>query len=231
MELRKHVGKSLDDFRVIEGGCYHAGYYYMIFGNMRRKLSKIVKFKSGKQKKIVKISKTMSIGHANDCCVKGGILYVTHSGKSNAVHRIDATSLVKMSDVVVSGCEGGFNAICTHKDGFLIKKMHSKKIFVLDAEFKKKDTIKLSKTRKVGQGMTCHKDRIYRASSVGRSRKNYVSVYSIKGKLLKTHHYDKVCEIEDVMIVGGKIKVSLYKKYKKGKKKHFEAYIKTIVKL
>lgn len=224
MELRSHIGKPLKKFRVIEGGCYDNGYYYLIFGNMKRKTSKIVKLKAGKKKKVVAISGTLKVGHANDCCVHKGVIYITHSGKKSVIHRVSASSLKKLADIKVKGCKGGFNAITCFGNGYLLKKMGSRKCYVVDAGFHYKSTITLSKTYKVGQGMTWYNGRLYRASSVGQSKKSKVAVYNAKGKLLKTYYYKHKCEIEDVFIVDGKIKVSYYKKHKKPKKK-FEAYI------
>ena len=227
MELREHVGKKLEHHRVLEGGCYHKGCYFMIFGNMKHKTSRIVKFKAGKEKKVLKVSDVLRIGHGNDCCVRDGILYITHSGKSNAIHRVDADSLKKLPDVTVTGCRGGFNGICCMGKGYLVKKMSSRKVYVLDNNFRCRSTITLSNTMKVGQGMTWHDGKLYRASSVGQSRKNYVCVYDSKGRPLKKLHYDHTCEIEDVMIVDGRIKVSIYRKRGK-KRKKYEAFIRKL---
>ncbi|WP_027868848.1 hypothetical protein [Eubacterium sp. AB3007] len=228
MELRKHIGRKLKHFRVLEGTCYHKGYYFLIFGNMKKGTSRIVKLKAGKEKEVIKVSKTLHIGHGNDCCVRDGVLLVTHSGKSNAIHRIDAKTLEKMPDAIVTGCSGGFNAICCFGKGYLVKKMASKKVYVLDDKFRKKGVIRLSKTYKLGQGMAYHDGKIYRAFSQGQSHENYVCVYDSKGKLIKKHHYDHVCEIEDVMIVGGQIKVSIYRKVKKKGKTKSRAYIRKL---
>ena len=227
MELREHVGKKLENHRVLEGGCYHKGCYFMIFGNMKYKTSVIVKFKAGREKRVLKVSDVLRIGHGNDCCVRDGVLYITHSGKSNAIHRVDVDSLKKLPDVTVTGCRGGVNGICCMGEGYLVKKMSSSKVFVLDSRFRYLSTITLSAVMKVGQGMTWYKGKLYRASSQGQSKKNYVCVYDSKGKLLKKLHYNHICEIEDVMIVNGVIKVSIYRKRGKQRKKH-EAFIRKL---
>ena len=226
MDIRKHIntvtGGALKKFRVLEGACYDHGVYYLIFGNMKHKTSRIVKVKANMT--VLKVSKELKVGHANDCCVRGSIIYITHSGKKSTIHRVSASTLDKLPDITVKGCKGGFNGITCFGTGFLLKKMGSRKCYVVDGAFKYKSTITLSKTYKVGQGMTWANGRLYRGSSVGQSKKSKVAVYNAKGKLLKTYYYKHKCEIEDVFIVDGKIKVSYYKKRKKPKKK-FEAYI------
>lgn len=235
MDLRKHIndvtGGALKDFRVLEGACYDHGVYYLIFGNMKHKTSKIVKVKAGKEKEVLKVSKTLKVGHANDCCVRGSIIYITHSGKKSVIHRVSASTLDKLPDITVKGCKGGFNAITCFGTGFLLKKMGSRKCYVVSDTFHYKSTITLSKTYKVGQGMTWYKGRLYRGSSVGQSKKNRVAVYNGKGKLLRVYHYKKKCELEDVFVVGGVLKIGIYRKYKKKGKKHFKAFIKKVKRL
>jgi hypothetical protein len=195
---------------------------------MKQGTTVVCKVKAGKEKVVLGASKPLKIGHANDCAVRGSIIYVTHSGEKNVIHRVSTGKLQKLSDVMVTGCKGGFNGISCMGKGFILKKMGSRKCYVTDDLFRYKSTIVLSKTRKIGQGMTWHKGRLYRGSSIGQSKKNYVCVYNSKGKLLKTYHYDHKGELEDVFIVDDKIKVTIYTKPKKHGKRHFECHIKTI---
>lgn len=226
MELRKHIGKAVSKYRVLEGGCYYKGTYYLCFGNMRKKTTVIVKLKAGKEKRVLGVSKPLHVGHANDCCVRHGILYITHSGKSNRIHRVSTASLKRLEDIKVKGCNGGFNGISCMGKGFLVKKMASRKCFVLDDHFRYKSTITLSKTLKVGQGMTWHDGKLYRASSVGQSHKNYVAVYNSKGDLLKTKHYDHKCELEDVMFNhNGKMVLAVYRKRRVSGTTTFQAFL------
>ena len=235
MDLREHINKAtggaLKDHRVIEGGCYDGGMYYLLFGNMTRKTTVVCKVKAGKEKKVLGASKPLHIGHANDCCVRGSIVYVTHSGKKNVIHRVSASTLKKLSDVNVTGCKCGFNAVTCFGSGFLVKKMASRKCFVLDDRFRHKKTITLSSTMKVGQGM--HWDpkraRLFRASSTGQSKKNFVCEYKASGKLVKKYQYKHKCELEDVMVNGaGDIVITIYKKRKKKRGKTFEAFIRKL---
>lgn len=66
MELRKHIGKKLKHHRVLEGGCYYDGVYTLIFGNMKKKTSIIVRL--NEQMKVINVSNSMKVGHGNDCC-------------------------------------------------------------------------------------------------------------------------------------------------------------------
>ena len=228
MELREHIGAPVKNHRVIEGGCYHDGVYYLMFGNMTQETTVIVKLLHGKEKKVLGASKPLKVGHANDCCVRGDTIYITHSGRSNAIHRVSATTLKKLSDVTITGCKGGFNGISCMGKGYIVKKMSSKKCYILDKDFKYKSTMTLSKTRKVGQGMTWVDGKLYRGASQGQSKENWVSIYNSKGKCIKEYQYKHECELEDVFVFGETIKCSVYKKYTKKGKKHFEAYIRTV---
>ena len=237
MDIREHInkatGNALKHHRVIEGGCNHGGVYYLMFGNMKKKTTIICKVKEGEEKKVLGVSKPLKIGHANDCCISGSIIYVTHSGEKNVIHRVSANTLEKLPDVYVTGCKGGFNAITCFGTGFLVKKMASRKCYVLDDLLRYKKTITLSTTMKVGQGM--HWDpkraRLFRASSVGQSKKNYVCVYKANGKLVKKYHYKHKCELEDVMTnSAGHVVMTIYRKKKTKQGKKFRAHLKTLVK-
>lgn len=235
MDLRKHIneatGGALNHHRVLEGSCLYGGVYYLMFGNMSKKTTIICKVKQGVEKKVLGVSKVLKVGHANDCCVRGNIIYITHSGSKSVIHRVSAASLKKMSDVKVKGCKGGFNAISCFGDGFIVKKMASHKCYVLTDTFRYRKTIKLSKTYTVGQGMTWENGRLYRASSTGQSTNNRVAVYNAKGKLLKVYKFKHKCEVEDVYVDGKRLIVAYYKKHKVNGKKSFEAYLKTIARL
>ena len=89
----------------------------------------------------------------------------------------------------------------------------------------------LSKTYKVGQGITWANGRLYRGSSVGQSKKSKVAVYNGKGKLLKVYHYKHKGELEGVFVIGHSLLISVYRKYKKHGKKKFKAFIKKIAKV
>lgn len=225
MELRKHIGKKLAHHRVLEGGCYQNGVYTLIFGNMKKETSIIVRLKAGKEKTVLGISDVMKVGHGNDCCQNGDTIYIVASGNTNIIHRVSAKTLEKLSPVKVQGCKGGFNGIACFGKGFIVRKMHTKKFYILDENFKKVKTITIPKRLTHEQGIDWHDGKLYCAASKWQSTKNRIGVYNIKGKHLKTYHYKKKCELENVFVVDGTLKFGIYKKYKRGGKKRFEAYI------
>ena len=232
MDLRAHINKATKDalkhHRVIEGCCWHDGIYYLCFDNISDETTVIAKVKEGAEKKVLGVSKVLKVGHANDCCVKDGILYITHSGDSRAIHRVDIKTLKKLSDVKASE-PGGYNGITVYKDGFILRK--GSYFYITDKNFKVKKKIKQSKTFKISQGI-CYNpkdNRIYRGSSISQSKSNYVSIYKMDGTYVKNIHYNKTCELEGVMIKdNGSLVISYYRTYKKKGKKHFEAHLKTL---
>ena len=109
-----------------------------------------------------------------------------------------------------------------------MRKMHTRKFYLLDAHMKKVKTITIPKRFTHEQGITWHNGKLYCAASRWQSTKNRIGVYDDKGRPIKRYHYKKKCELENVMIVDGKIQFGIYKKYRKKGRKHFEAYIKEI---
>lgn len=223
MELRKHIGKKIKHHRVLEGGCYYNGVYTLIFGNMRKKTSVLVRL--DKKMNVLGISEPMKVGHGNDCCQRGNTIYIVASGKTNKIFRVDANTLKKKSSVTVKGCKGGFNGIACVGVGFIVRKMHTRKFYLLDAHMKKVKTITIPKRFTHEQGITWHNGKIYCAASRWQSTKNRIGIYDSQGKPRRRYHYKKKCEIENVMIVDGHIVFGVYKKYRKKGKKHFEAYL------
>lgn len=226
MELRKHIGAKLKHHRVLEGACYKDGAYTLIFGNMKRKTSIIVRL--DKKLNVLGISEPMKVGHGNDCCQRGDTIYIVASGKTNKIYRVDANTLKKKKSVKVKGCKGGFNGIANFGGGFIVRKMHTRKFYILDADLKKVKTITIPKRFTHEQGITWHDGKLYCAASRWQSKKNRIGVYNSKGEMIEKYRYPKKCELENVMIVGGKIVFGIYKKYRKKGKKHFEAYLKEI---
>lgn len=223
MELRKHIGKKLKHHRVLEGGCYYNGVYTLIFGNMKKKTSIIVRL--NEKMKVINVSESIKVGHGNDCCQRGNIIYIVASGKTNKIFRVNASTLKKMKSIKVKGCKGGFNGIACFGTGYIVRKMHTKKFYILDKNFKKLKTITIPKRLTHEQGIDWYNGRLYCAASHWQSTKNRIGVYNSRGKLIKKYYYKKRCEIENVFIVNNKINFGVYKKYKKNGKKHFEAYI------
>lgn len=228
MEIREHVGKAVKDYKVTQGACTDGKYIYMVFERKKTSRVKIVKLKAS-DLSVVKVSKALNLGHGNDLCYRDGILYVTHSGTSAKIHRVDAKTLKKLDDVKVSE-PGGYNGITVYKDGFILRKMEGRYFYITDKNFKVKKKAHQTKSFKESQGI-CYDpktDRIYRGSSLAQSKSNYVSVYKTDGTYVKHIHLDKKCELEGVYVLDGKLYCTYYKKYIKKKKKHYEAHIKKL---
>lgn len=228
-DIRKKAGKQLAHYAVTQGACSDGEHIWMIFERKKPHRCKVVKMTADTHD-IVKVSGALKLGHGNDCCIRSGILYITHSGGSKTVHRVNAKTLTKAKggDVEVKGVKaGGFNGITCFGEGFALKKMGSQGIYIVDKGFRYKRKIKLSKRFSVSQGLTFRGGRFYRGSSRLQSKKNYVSIYSEVGKYIKRKQYAHKCELEGVFFVDDVLYATVYKKYKKKKKgkTYYEAYI------
>ena len=226
-DIRKKAGKKLAHYAVTQGACSDDEFIYMIFERKKPHRCKVVKL-DAKTHDIVKVSGALKLGHGNDCCVKDGVLHVTHSGKSKTIHRVNAKTLTKLKngDVKVKGVKaGGFNGITNYEEGFALKKMGGQFVYIMTKHFKYKSKIKLGKKFSISQGITYHGGKFYRGSSQAQSKKNYISIYKKSGKYEDCKHYNHKCELEGVFFVGEQLHATIYKKYKKNKKKHYEAYI------
>lgn len=225
-DVKAEAGDKLKHYNVTQGACSDGEHIYMVFERKKKHQVKIVKLKASDYS-VQKVSGALKVGHGNDLCYKDGILYITHSGTSDCIHRVDAKTLKKLKDVKVNK-PGGYNGITVYKDGFILRKIASSYFYITDANFKVKKKIKQSKTFKVSQGICYHDGLIYRGSSIAQSKSNYISVYKTNGKYVKNYHYKKKCELEGVFFIGDTLYFTIYKKYKKKKKKHYEAYIKKV---
>lgn len=236
MDIRKAAGDKLKHYNVMQGSCAGGDYIFVAFEQKKNKKKgrkhriKIVKLdKTGE--KVLKVSKPLKIGHANDMAYRDGILYVTHSGDDDkkSIHRIDANSLEKLSNIRVKGIDkGGFNGIACFGSGYLLKKMRSHKIYVVDSSFRFLRSFKLKKKFSTSQGIDWHKGRLYQATSTLQSKHNYINVYTIKGKRVKRIHYAKKCELEGVFFCDDICYIGIYKKQKKGKKKTYMGMLERI---
>lgn len=229
-DIRKKAGKQLAHYAVTQGACSDDKHIWMIFERKKPHRCKVVKL-DAKTHDIIKVSGALKLGHGNDCCIRSGILYVTHSGKSKTIHRVNGETLTKVKggDIKVKGVKaGGFNGIACYGEGFALKKMGGQNIYIVDKAFRYRRKIKLSKKFSVSQGITYRAGKFYRGSSQLQSKKNFVSIYTADGKYIECKHYANKCELEGVFFVKDKLFVTLYKKSKKGKKKKYEAFIKEL---
>lgn len=230
-DIRKLAGSRLKHFAVTQGACSDDRYVYMIFerkpkkGRSHRCKVAVVDLEA---EKVIKVSEPLKLGHGNDCCIRGGVLYVTHSEGKKAVHRVNAKTLKKMKDIKVKvpkkykkkGIKA-FNGICCYGSGFLLRVMGGRGMVVVNSAMKVTRYFKTDTSYKTSQGMTMDGKTILRAFSRLQSGDNRIVEYSVKGK--EKHRYKAKIggEMEGVFVLGGKRYVTTYVK----KNGRAEAYI------
>lgn len=230
-DIRKVVGGRLKYFSVTQGACSDGRYIYMIFERKakggRSHRCKVVVY-DPKARKAVKVSGALKLGHGNDCCVRGGILYVTHSEGKRVVHRVDTKTMKKLKDIKVSvpkkykgkGIKA-FNGICCYGSGFLLRVMGGRGMAVTNPAFKVTRFYKTDTSYKTSQGMTMNGLTVIRAFSRLQSGDNRIVEYSVKGKEKRLYKAKLIGEMEAVFVHDGKLLATTY--YKKNGKG--EAYI------
>ena len=235
-DIRAHSDKKLKGYSVVQGGCASPRYIYLVFEKKGKKSStcKIVQL-DGKTLRVIKVSKPLKIGHGNSICLKNSTLYITHSGTKKVIHTVHAMTLEKGKDIKVKNPKNfktinGFNGIAPYKDGFILRNMGSRKLYICDSDFKIKKYITLASTV-VSQDMDTYNNQIIRAFSQLQSKKNYVYFYDYKGKLLKKIHLKVKGELENVFVFNGYLYGTIYKKVKKKGKWKYRAYIVSIKKM
>lgn len=223
-DIRSLAPKRLAHFTVPQGACSDGEYIYIAFERKEPHRIKIVKM--DKTMCVVAVSGAMKIGHANDLCVRDGIIYATHSAGSKTVHRIDAKTLKKKKGVKVKG-RYEFNGIsCYGKNKFILRVMGGRSMLVVSSDFKVIRHFKTDTSYVTSQGMTMDGSTLVRAYSRGQSAKNYIVEYSPKGKEKSRHRVDLAGEMECVFVMDGERFVTTYIK-KDGKKKAYIAKLST----
>lgn len=235
-DIRSLAPKRLKHFTVPQGACTDGEYIYIAFEQKKKKgrphRIKIVKL-DAKTMKVVKVSGALKLGHANDLCVRNGIIYATHSAGSIIIHRVGAKSLKQKKGISVKvpkkyakkGIKE-FNGIATYgKSGFLVRVMGGRGMAVLDHKMTVKRFFRTDTNYVTSQGMTTDGMTIVRAYSHGQSGKNYIVEYSVKGKEKSRHGVILDGEMECVFVLNGERYVTTY--IKDGKKR--KAYIAKII--
>lgn len=228
--IRKLAGDRLKHYTVTQGSCAGSKYIYMVFEqkpkNGRPHRCKVVKYDPG-EKRIVKVSGALKVGHGNDICIRGHTLYITHSAGSKVIHRVDSRSLKQRKGIKVTipknlkkGIEA-FNGIAVYGSGYLLRVMGGNKIAVLNKNWKIVKVIRTETNWKTSQGMTMDGKRLLRAYSHAQSGRNYLVWYSLKGEQKRRSKVKLGGEMEAVFVLDGQIYVTTY--IKDGKKR--EAYI------
>lgn len=227
LDVRELCGKRLRDFTVVQGSCTDGQYIYLAFERKARKSRsqavKIVKL-SITTFEVKKVSKALKIGHANDMCIRGRTLYVTHSAGESVVHRVDADTLEKESDIEVSNKE--YNGIATYGSGYILRVMGGDKMLIVNKRWHKVRTIRTKKHYEVSQGMTQKGGIIYRAySDYQSSDKNRIVTFDKRGRKLHKKTLDITGELESCFLHNGKLWVVVYRKKKINGKMKYMAYI------
>lgn len=235
-DIRKKAGKAIKTYTVAQGSCSDGSYIYMAFeqkkSEKKKHRVKIVKMRAS-DLKVVKISKALNVGHANDLTIKGGILYITHSKGSATIHRVKAGDLSAMKGIKVTGIPAkikdkvkAYNGIAWDGKHFLIKVMSGSLVLVCDASMKVTRVFKLKKSFKVSQGMAADGKYIYRGYSVMQSKdKNRLAIFDYSGKLVKTGILPLTGELEGIFLMGRQLYGSVHRRYKKKGKTKRKAYV------
>lgn len=231
-DIRTLAPKRLKHFTVPQGACTDGKHIFIAFEQKpkhgRPHRIKIVKL-DAKTLRLVTVSGALKLGHANDLCIRDGIIYATHSAGSRTIHRVNAKTLKQKKGISVKvpkkyakkGIKE-FNGIATYgKNRFLVRVMHGRGMAVLDHKMTVKRFFRTDTNHEVSQGITTDGMVIVRAYSVGQSGKNYIVEYSVKGKEKSRHRVDLGGEMECVFVLDGQRYVTTYVKH--GKER--EAYI------
>ena len=199
----------------------------------RKHRIKIVKIDLS-EKRILKISGALNLGHANDLCIYRGELFITHSGTKKVIHRVSPNSLQKLEDVSVKVPKKykktvtGFNGICVCGDWLALRGLGGNKILYLDRNFKVEKVVKFDKPFDGldSQGMDFYDGYIYRAySKMQSSSKNRICKFRPDGTLVSKSKADMTGELESVFFHGGRMYGTVFRKKKKDGKMRYHDYI------
>lgn len=213
--------KKMKGFTVAQGSCADMKYIYIALERKQSKKKshavKIVKLKIDSLK-VVKISKPLQIGHANDMCIVNGVLYITHSDGANVIHRVDADTLIKGKDIKTKFLA---NAITNFGTDLYIREMESNKIhvgsvsndtFVERKVFKRKETFKTSQ----GMCMYNYNHLVCCYSTLQSSDKNFIARFDLEGNLIKKQKIKVKGELESCFVIGMTLYFVVHRKDKKG---------------
>ena len=227
--IRKLAGDRLKHYTVTQGSCAGSKYIYMIFEQKAKKgrphRCKVVKYDPA-EKRIVKVSGALKVGHGNDICIRDHTLYITHSAGSKTIHRVDSRTLKQRKGVKVrvpkrfKGIKA-FNGIASYGSGLLLRVMGGNKVAVVNSKFKIVNVFRTETNWTTSQGMTIQDRLLLRAYSHAQSGRNYLVWYSLKGEQKRRSKVKLGGEMEAVFVLDGQIYVTTYIKDRKKR----EAYI------
>lgn len=235
-DVRDAVGSKLKHYNVTQGACSDGKYIYVAFEQKENKKKKrehrikIVKL-DPKTRKILKVSAPLKLGHANDMCVSGTFLYITHSGSAKYIHKVNTATLAKGKDIPIVYPDKykkritGFNGISTFGEAYILRCMGGHYVMYLDKNFKfskvEKFTDPFKDKKEDSQGMVYSGGIVYRAYSRLQSKsKNYICKFSPEGKLKSKIKVETKGELENLFFIDGKLYGMIYRKKTKGKNQY-----------
>lgn len=226
--LREH--KQLKTYKVPQGSCTDGKYIYVAYEQKpthgKKHRIKIARYDL--KGKLLQVSGALKAGHGNDMEYYKGIIYITHSGNENVIHRIDARSLKQKKGIKVKYGKfkkTGFNGIAKTDSGFVLRRMGGGLLYVTDA-FKAVKAVKCIQPKsRSPQGITTEDGSIYRAYANFQHSQNTVIKYKANGEKVKTYTVDAKGELESIFFLNGHLYGVIYRKYRKGKKMHYEAHL------
>lgn len=228
---RKNIrtGKALETYRVPQGACSDGRWIYVAYEQKKPQKVKIARY-DAKTYKLIRVSKALNVGHANDMAYRKGKLYITHSGTTSKIHVVDADTLEHVKDIKVAGGYY-FNGIAREGDGFLLRCMGGRTMLVVDKHFKKIRTYKAATSIGVSQSMDTTDKYVIRAwasANPTQSKQNYISYNNHKGKLIKKKRLPLTGELESAFMVGDTLHGLVYRKKKVDGKMKYYAFIFTL---
>lgn len=229
-ELRRAAKQKVTGYDTLQGSCYGNGYGYFALNNRTTGKSRIAKVNLSTMK-LVKLSKVLSIHHANDMTFnsKRGYLVVAHSGgderglsvvNPSTLKVIKSVQLKKNVSRLFNASGAGIKNISgvssiaynAQRNCYVSTIMGKHDMLVLDADFKPIQVIALSeKSTGVYQNIEVGNDVIAVSTSAGGEQGgNYLWCYSWTGKLLNKVYVPKAMELESVFLKGSKLYANFY---------------------
>lgn len=229
-ELRRAAKEKVTGYDTLQGSCYGGSYAFFALNNRTTGKSKIAKVDLGTMK-LVKLSKTLDIYHANDMTYnsKEGYLVVAHGGgDERGISVVDPGTLKVKKSVQLNKSVGtlfnandagiksisGISSIAynTQRNSYVATISGKHDMVVLDADFKPTQVIALSdKSSGTYQNIEVGNDVIAVSTSAGGEQGgNYLWCYTWTGKLLNKIYVPKAMEIESVFLKGSKLYAGFY---------------------
>ena len=229
-ELRRAAKQKVGSCDTLQGSCAGGGYGYFVLNDRNTAKNKVVKVRLDKMK-VVKVSKTLPIHHANDLTYNSKthqVIAVHSTGDQRGLSVIDADTLkiketvklnksvAKLFDATHAGIEkiSGITSIAYNakRDCYIATIRGTHDMLELDADFKATRVVALDKKSKgMYQNIEVGNDVIGVSTSANAEQGgNYLWVYSWSGKFLCKVLMPQPHELEGVFLSGGKLYAGFY---------------------